>query len=299
VNRRKKILVNQYETATDEALRRSANKNKVRAYTKVRIADALEIKQSGLTDREYEYALKAHFDFILEGADGVDFAVEFDEPHHFTDLDTKRRDQLKNSICEKLELPLVRIDDEYLKRIGHFATVLEWIVDAWYMEQSWEESQDKGLISDDEDFYPFGVTEIGYIENNVFTPVDMNNPKKLEELFNTGRLTSRYYDPFGQYSLQLLQLAKTGICLNGVPELISHIDETTDYSTTIAVVRIPNHRYVVGNGRCRSSGFASIGSELSEYLAIVDVTRQVLCYQNSVFTGYSKHELDLILEKYR
>jgi len=61
MHRRKRILVNQYEEAVDAALIESASRCNVRVFPKVRIADTLDIQQSGLTNDEYSYALKAHF----------------------------------------------------------------------------------------------------------------------------------------------------------------------------------------------------------------------------------------------
>jgi len=190
MSRRRKIPVNNYELATDAALARAAAKHKSRAYAKVRIADALDIYESGLTDEEYSYALKAHFDFVVEGAEGVDFAVEFDEPHHRLDSRAKQNDRLKNAICFKLDFPLVRIDAQYLRGVGQFATVLDWLVEMWYMEQGFISAQQQGKPPDDEDFYSFAVFEWGYIENKKFIPVDLDKltPSAIEELSRQGKV---------------------------------------------------------------------------------------------------------------
>ena len=64
-DRRKRILTNEYEEATEIALTESALKCNARVYPKVRVADALEVNHSGLTDDEFSYSLKAHFDFLV------------------------------------------------------------------------------------------------------------------------------------------------------------------------------------------------------------------------------------------
>jgi hypothetical protein len=86
MNNRKKILVNQYEQTTDSALNRVAQKQDSRVFAKVRVADVLPIGNSGLSNEQYSYALKSHFDFIFADNEHQPlFAIEFDEPHHLTD----------------------------------------------------------------------------------------------------------------------------------------------------------------------------------------------------------------------
>jgi len=61
MHQRKRILVNQYEEAVDTALTESASRCNARVCPKVRIADTLDIQQSGLTNDEYSYALNSTF----------------------------------------------------------------------------------------------------------------------------------------------------------------------------------------------------------------------------------------------
>lgn len=76
-DRRKRMVMNAYEEATDTALREAASRWGARVFVKLRLADALEVENSGLTNEEYSYALKAHFDFVVEHPhDGVRFTVE-------------------------------------------------------------------------------------------------------------------------------------------------------------------------------------------------------------------------------
>jgi hypothetical protein len=102
MDRRRRILVNPYEEETDTALAVAASKYNARVCPKLRVADALEISQSGLTNEEYSYALRAHFDFVLTQDGKATFAVEFDGSQHDRNPQTILKDTLKNSICEKL-----------------------------------------------------------------------------------------------------------------------------------------------------------------------------------------------------
>lgn len=84
MDRRKKIIVNDYEESTELALNRVAKKQNARVFSKIGVADAIDINDSGLSHEAYAYALKAHFDFVFTDASSMAlFAVEFDEGHHF------------------------------------------------------------------------------------------------------------------------------------------------------------------------------------------------------------------------
>ena len=80
---RKKIIVNKYEEKTCEILDAVVKKYDARLFSKTRVADVLQITNSGLPSNEYSYALMAHFDFVITKKDSTpEFAVEFDESHH-------------------------------------------------------------------------------------------------------------------------------------------------------------------------------------------------------------------------
>jgi len=105
VDRRKK-LVNTHEAATKRVLDVAAGRNNASVYTKVRIADVLNMERSGISSDLYSYGLKAHFGFVVaDEADMPLFAVEYDGPTHM-DARTVDRDRMKNELCERLGLPL-------------------------------------------------------------------------------------------------------------------------------------------------------------------------------------------------
>jgi hypothetical protein len=158
MDRRRPLLLNAGEIATDEALAEAAHRSELTVLAKVRVASALDIDRSGLTDEEYGYALRSEFDFVV--ADGEQrlpqFAVEFDEPHHLTDPTTIARDRLKSSVCAKLGLPLVRIGSEFLKRERRF-TLIGYLVEVWSLERAFTAGQEAGQIPWDEPFIPENV----------------------------------------------------------------------------------------------------------------------------------------------
>ena len=156
----KRLLNRQEEKAHDE-LQRVAADHGYAAYPKVRVADVLPIEGSGISAEAYSYALKAHFDFVACDAEfNPVFAVEFDGPTH---LETKQihRDQLKNELCRRFDLPLLRINANHLIEKYNKASLLRWIVSAWELQKSFDEAQEKGQIPWDEGFDPIMLWHSG------------------------------------------------------------------------------------------------------------------------------------------
>ena len=255
--RRKKINVNRYETLTDTELRRASEEFGARVCPKVRVADALEISRSGLSNELYGYALRAHFDFVVVGEDGrVAFAVEFDEEHHGSDLNTIRRDQLKNSICRSLGMPLLRISDEYLDEVGfespwpdrrsftarRFSSIVGWLTQLWFLEEAFYKAQERGEVPPDEPF----------IWSNLFD-----------------------YDPVIHARGYILSLYQKGFVSSLLPE-VTRTRQTDGYWCALAVIELNNDEFVAGYARCFSINFSALSAwELCEELAVLSAAKKL------------------------
>ncbi|WP_078950809.1 DUF2726 domain-containing protein [Streptomyces viridochromogenes] len=81
---------------------------------------------------ERNFLRDAHFDYTLhrKSSNEVIWAFEFDGPGHVSDPDAIRRDILKNRICSKANLPLLRIEDDLLEAIDGIS-LLEWLIRRW------------------------------------------------------------------------------------------------------------------------------------------------------------------------
>jgi hypothetical protein len=252
VLRHRKILVNRYEETADAQLNEVAQRNSARVFPKLRVADVLEIDGSGISGREYRYALQAHFDFVVAETDGTPyFAVEFDGPQHTTDPDTIQRDRLKDSLCQRFGLPLLRIDADYLRTSGRF-TLLGWLVDLWFLYEAFCEAQDNGSVPDDEPF---------------FIP-------SFIELAPGGGVRSIY--DLGQDARLLMYRAyRDGVCLEFCPEIVHRVPWDVGPggpSETYALLRLSEGGVLIGHARCRTTRFVpGCDSELVEGLAMVDL----------------------------
>jgi Protein of unknown function (DUF2726) len=94
-----------------------------------------------LEEGDWNYAFKAHFDFVVhEKLDSQHpthplFAVEFDGASTHADAQSRRRDLRKNRLCAASGLPLVRINDTFLHRREQLS-VVEWLVGLWAAHRS-------------------------------------------------------------------------------------------------------------------------------------------------------------------
>src|SRR5260370_11392963 len=127
----RRLLVNRYEEYTHTALEQAVGNEGGRVSPKVRLADIVNLDaicdSHGLTPSEFHTALQMSFDFLVTDDESAPlFAVEFDGPRHH-DPDVARRDRLKNRLCEKAGLQLLRIESEYLEPVGRFPTMVQWL----------------------------------------------------------------------------------------------------------------------------------------------------------------------------
>jgi hypothetical protein len=160
-------ILNWSEKQTEIQLLPLAAVNGARVLAKVRVADALEIANSGITSEEYSYALKAHFDFLIcDKNDMPLFAVEFDGPTHGTPRQI-RNDLLKDSLCRKLGLPVLRANWNHLTKRFRRTTPLSWLVETWFLSRAFDDAQEAGHVPFEEGFDPSSI---------IMTPEDRNRP---------------------------------------------------------------------------------------------------------------------------
>lgn len=78
---------------------------------KVRVLDVTGSDNPLMEPEERDYAFRAHFDFVLLYRPTMTpiLAVELDGEHHRSDPKTQQRDALKDSICRRIGLPLMRV----------------------------------------------------------------------------------------------------------------------------------------------------------------------------------------------
>src|SRR5579885_2507303 len=168
------------------------------------------------------------------------------------DANTIRRDALKNAICEKLGMPLLRIDAGFFRRIPRFS-ILGWLTELWFMNEDFERQQRDGIIAADEILhYSFLLAAI-----------------------RDGKLVPSEYDPFRSSRIRLINWLEKGLC--GMQEQL-HGQDPKGYWVALTVVPLPTGGAIIGQGRCRSYTFPPISPlELAHELSVLDAAATDLC----------------------
>lgn len=133
---RSRPLLNVAERRLLQQLRAAVEDHNADVQVKVRLADALDLKNSGISDELFSYGIRAHLDFVVVDRDTFQslFAVEYDGAEHFTDRETIGRDHKKTEICRHLKFDLLRITKCHLEVVFLGKTQLRRLVEDWFAE---------------------------------------------------------------------------------------------------------------------------------------------------------------------
>lgn len=235
MDRRRRVM-NRFEAAAEKALREGAAQYGARVFSKVSIAQALEIRGSGLTDQEFAFALKANFDFVVARLGRAEFAVQIDGPTHLQDDSTQVFEAMKDRVSRKLGMPLFRIDITTLQADQQYDLLLR-LVRIWYT------AQDEGNTRQ-----PRGIVAENATGNN-------------------------------HASAEKQPVAGTSIAI-GLSELMTcqtaYKMDALGYYLAATVLQIEEHRFLVGQGRCKVPERSPIdGYELAERLSLIDALNRM------------------------
>lgn len=296
MDRRRLILSNQYEAETHRVLEETASKLGARVFPKIRIADVLDVSRSGLRGDEYQYALKAHFDIVVtDESSKTQFAVEYDGRGHETDPDTIRRDALKNSICDKLGLPLLRIGDELFRKVGRFS-LLGWLAEVWFLNEAFTQAQERGEVPYDEIFHHSTILGFAYRDQSELVHIDDLGSQEQVRLLHehVGRMViTRPYDPFIPSRAYIQRVYHTGACRRPRPDEQLGTDPS-GYSVAVAILPVGDDRYIIGHARVRTFKFPPVApSELAAELAVVDAANRLLRFREGKDEANSSADVEM------
>jgi hypothetical protein len=144
-------LLSRAELQADPQLRAVAEKNGWLVYPHVKLSDVIDPRPDGVDDATWRYGTRAHFDFVVVDEDTRPvFAVEIDGLSHAAP-ETRRRDEMKDSLVEAAEFELLRVGTDNLDAGPRGRFLLEYLIDArQFMEAAW----DSGLAEQFPDFDP-------------------------------------------------------------------------------------------------------------------------------------------------
>ncbi len=148
-------LLNRSEEAVLRELQDIASGNGMRVFVKPHLSDVIQKGNTHLTNREFDFYTRSHCDFVLTDADARPLMiVEYDGPLHQSSAKQQERDAIKNELCRRAGIGLLRINDRYVTKLYRGMSVLRWIVEVTELAKAFYEWQEKGHIPWDEPFDP-------------------------------------------------------------------------------------------------------------------------------------------------
>jgi hypothetical protein len=135
---RRKDLLSRSEERALGLLERALLGRGYRVYVQIPLRKIIDREAANLPRDEWNMLQYGELDFLIVNRDegmGIEFAVEFDgHPYHRSER-VQARDQIKDMMCARVGIPLVRIPDEAIGEREQI-TVLEWIVDCFHIFRS-------------------------------------------------------------------------------------------------------------------------------------------------------------------
>src|SRR4029079_1849647 len=105
-------LLNRSEEAVHRELQKIASSNELMVFVKPRLSDVIHKENTYLTNREFEFYTRSHCDFVLADARARPLLiVEYDGPLHQSSAKQQECDEIKNELCRRAEIGLLRIND--------------------------------------------------------------------------------------------------------------------------------------------------------------------------------------------
>jgi very-short-patch-repair endonuclease len=148
-------LLNRSEETVLSELVQIASDNGMRVFAKLRLSDVIQKDSTHLTNREFDFYTRSHCDFVVADADARPvMIVEYDGPLHRSSAKQQERDEIKNELCRRAGLGMLRINDNYVTKLYRGITVLRWIIEVTELEKAFSAAQEDGYIPWDEPFDP-------------------------------------------------------------------------------------------------------------------------------------------------
>ncbi|MCY8267083.1 hypothetical protein MOC48_12055, partial [Bacillus haynesii] len=178
----------------------------------------------------------------------------------------KFRDEIKNRLVKRFDLPLLRINSLYLEEKYRNLDLLSWCVEVWFLAEYFYEAQENGIVPYDEPFSPESIFSLSGNEKKFpfFLSFDIRN--EIRKLSEKKQIKS------------LIPNAWIGTDNNGNYYGISwlYIDNETGVFTTSG---IKGQRFPVSE------------SELLEEIMIFDLYEQLLGFFNNKRRSVSNREI--------
>jgi len=234
------------EEITYQTLRSVCDPYGARVFAKVRLVDLLRCYPAPPKGSDLSFSLQAHLDFVVVSDSGMPlFSVEYDGPSHRA-LTQQRRDRRKDAILRRINHPLLRINSNYLQQLYRGYDLLSYLVDVWFLWESFNAAQARGQVPQDEPF----------------------DASSLQPLITESRLPWHLsYD----LKTSIRKLHKRGRVIQPIPNFLIGGDQRRDLRCLGWIFITPNAGVVVRTGMKRQNFPAIDPVDLLSHLVVFDL----------------------------
>lgn len=115
---KKKKLFNTSEYKTVIELREALEGTGFYVHPEMQLKNVIKLEENDKISKEDRNTFNnASFDFVVYNKESFpEFVIEFDGPHHSVYIEKRKADLRKNRLCVQAGLPLLRIDDSFLRK---------------------------------------------------------------------------------------------------------------------------------------------------------------------------------------
>ena len=174
LNRRPLLSAN--ERPAERVLQEVGERHGFRIFPQVKLSQVIHDLPPGLTNREWNYATRATFDFVVCHAETLipDFAVELDDGTHWQ-ASVRQRDRMKDTICERAGFELLRIEAQHLVEGPLGRRLLEYLIDARDYCRNIYDLQQQGSLPWDE-IFDYRLVADGMSDGHINYVNDLTGP---------------------------------------------------------------------------------------------------------------------------
>jgi len=150
----KGALISLGEVATDRILRRYCRGKPFLIHKDVSLRQVIDASRDELSPGEWLYYTKAVFDFVIckdNETQSYELIIEYDGRHH-EQPEQALKDQLKDRLCQNVDLPILRIGIEDIKP-REKTNILEFVLEQYFGEKTISALREQGRLSQEEEYF--------------------------------------------------------------------------------------------------------------------------------------------------
>jgi hypothetical protein len=275
-------ILNKYERHALGILQKVTSNLGMTVTPKMRISDVLALDTADVPEELLNFGATASFDFTIALDNAPLLALEFDGPD-YAESSCITMNQKKQQICDLLDLPILRVDTQYLRKIATFTT-LELVIEeilTKFTSELWQSSAEFFQTQSNKILDP--LVEVPYLEHLRFNCANRFMGRRLG-ITTASNLISKIA------SVEL-------VSSSGTLFLTKRMSRSRDnFVTAVALAVLDEDTAILGVGSVFANPRVPLDTiELADALSVIDVLDQIRLFDESRYSGLEmRHALEFL-----